>query len=80
MMAAARRTPAGSTAVACDESQAPFEVLRDANEQVIQSLRRDEASPDLERQLTLTGMSASARAYFCDPYINGSLGSQVGAA
>lgn len=55
----------------------PFEVLRTANTVLLQSLRRDDASPELHKQLTTTGMAPSSQAYFCDPYTNSYLGQQV---
>ena len=55
----------------------PFEVLRIANNTITQNIRREEVSPDLKKQLTQTGMSASAQAYFCEPYMNSYLGPQV---
>lgn len=55
----------------------PFDVLLRANNVVLTSLRRDEATPELQKQLTQTGMPSSAQAYFCDPYSNCYLGPQV---
>ncbi|CAM9540207.1 unnamed protein product [Ascophyllum nodosum] len=55
----------------------PFEVLRIANNTITQNIRREEVSPDLKKQLTQTGMSASAQAYFCEPYMNSYLGPQI---
>ena len=55
----------------------PFEVLRNAENTITQSLKRDEVSPDLRRQLTQTGLPPSAQAYFCEPYMNSYLGPQV---
>lgn len=55
----------------------PFEVLRNANTVLLHNLRRDDASPDLQKQLTTTGMAPSSQAYFCDPYTNSYLGPQV---
>lgn len=55
----------------------PFDVLLRANNVVLTNLRRDEATPELQKQLTQTGMPSSAQAYFCDPYSNSYLGPQV---
>lgn len=55
----------------------PFEVLRNANTVLLHNLRRDDASPELQKQLTTTGMAPSSQAYFCDPYTNSYLGPQV---
>lgn len=55
----------------------PFEVLRNANTVLLHNLRRDEVSPELQKQLTTTGMASSSQAYFCDPYTNSYLGPQV---
>lgn len=54
----------------------PFGVLLNANTALLHNLRRDEASPELQKQLTQTGMPPSAQGYFCDPYTN-YLGPQV---
>lgn len=67
-----------SAAVGASEDHDPFEVLRTANTVLMHNLRRDDASPELHKQLTSTGMAASSQAYFCDPYTNSYLGPQVG--
>ena len=54
-----------------------FEVLRSANMIIAENIRRDELCPDLRRQLTQTGLPASAQAYFCEPYMNSYLGPEV---
>lgn len=59
------------------EDHDPFEVLRNANTVLLHNLRRDEVSPELQKQLTTTGMAPSSQAYFCDPYTNSYLGPQV---
>lgn len=56
----------------------PFEVLLRANNVLSNNLRRDEAVPELQKQLTQTGTPPSAQAYFCHPYTNSYLGPQVG--
>lgn len=55
----------------------PFGVLHNANTVLLHNLRRDEACPELKKQLTQTGMPPSSQAYFCDPYANSYLGPQV---
>ncbi len=60
------------------EGYDPFEVLRNANTVLLHNLRRDEVSPELQKQLTTTGIAPSSQAYFCDPYTNSYLGPQVG--
>lgn len=55
----------------------PFGVLHNANTVLLHNMRRDEASPELQKQLTQTGMPSSAQAYFCEPYANSYLGPQV---
>lgn len=67
-----------SAAVEASQDHDPFEVLRNANTVLLHNLRRDDASPELQKQLTTTGMAASSQAYFCDPYTNSYLGPQVG--
>ena len=59
------------------EGYDPFEVLRNANTVLLHNLRRDEVSPELQKQLTTTGIAQSSQAYFCDPYTNSYLGPQV---
>lgn len=67
----------GNPAVADSAMTSPFEVLLRANNVLLNNLRRDEASPELQKQLTQTGMPSSAQAYFCDPYANSYLGPQA---
>lgn len=59
------------------EDHDPFEVLRNANTVLLHNLRRDEVSPELQKQLTTIGMASSSQAYFCDPYTKSYLGPQV---
>eukprot|EP00752_Nemacystus_decipiens_P013044 g11539.t1 len=66
-----------SAAVEASQDHDPFEVLRNANTVLLHNLRRDDASPELSKQLTTTGMPASSQAYFCDPYTNSYLGPQI---
>lgn len=60
-----------------EEDHDPFGVLRNANTVLLHNLRRDELSPELQKQLTATGMASTSQAYFCDPYTNSYLGPQV---
>lgn len=70
--------PVEVTAVgAPQEGYDPFEVLRNANTVLLHNLRRDEVSPELQKQLTTTGIAPSSQAYFCDPYTNSYLGPQA---
>lgn len=55
----------------------PFRVLVNANSVLLANLRRDEATPELNKQLRQTGMPPSAQAYFCEPYAGAYLGPQV---
>lgn len=55
----------------------PFEVLIRANNVVLNNQRRDEATPELSKQLLQAGKPPSAHAYFCSPYIDSYLGLQV---
>lgn len=59
------------------EDHDPFGVLRNANTVLLQNLRRDESLPELQKQLTSTGLASTSQAYFCDPYTNSYLGPQV---
>ncbi|CAM9519333.1 unnamed protein product, partial [Ectocarpus sp. 12 AP-2014] len=60
-----------------EEDHDPFGVLRNANTVLLHNLRRDELSPELQKQLTATGMASTSQAYFCDPYTNSYLGPQI---
>lgn len=59
------------------EDHDPFGVLRNANTVLLHNLRRDENLPELQKQLTSTGLASTSKAYFCDPYTNSYLGPQV---
>lgn len=67
----------GGTETSVPQDHDPFGVLLNANTVLLHNLRRDEASPELQKQLTQTGMPPSAQAYFCDPYTSSYLGPQV---
>ncbi|CAM9600176.1 unnamed protein product, partial [Choristocarpus tenellus] len=54
----------------------PFKVLMDASASLVQQLRRDELVPELGKQLS-NSSPPPAYGYFCDPFVPGSLGSQV---
>lgn len=76
-MSARAEVSATAGVVPREDDHDPFEVLRNANTVLLHNLRRDEVSPELQKQLTTTGMASSSQAYFCDPYTNSYLGPQV---
>lgn len=71
------KMPAANEAQQSPTDYDPFRVLVNANSVLLANFRRDEATPELNKQLRQTGMPPSAQAYFCEPYANAYLGPQV---